>query len=608
MRALGNGRMLVYARGADLVEVLGPDLSAPRLLTTRWRLAGQEPHQTSRRIPGTNIWTTTLRAASGTATVTDLVDTSTPTYRARVQCSDSLQLHLDLEHADRISTETRGGTSTLFARLPRSAPAYVYPSGVETYVRISVTGDAGWQHDGGSGLSLTLEPGRHLLGIDAANTYGEVSSILDDSARQFEEAYDRAVKAGADLSNRIRRVGALPTMLATLCPDLGPAAGIDMEEDCAFLVSAQLGSDGGGAAGAPFPLAYARDNYGVSRGLIDLGLDEEALRMARYRRDKWRHFGSLANAESIGHHRLRHEHENDGVEVPAYALLQYLDAVELDDSLEAEGADFLDWCWRRQTAELHEGLLPFNGDETYVAGGFLPRQYLDDRSFEASYLFYCSGRRLIDRPATERRWGAEGVQRARELLESVAVQLPRFRRAAGDWVANLPSHDAKTFASHRHGVCEACGDFATDTRRGDDGSYRCLGCRDREVHREPAGAYRVPTATLVPALLPSSPAIVPASELQSMAEQFADQVLGRTPPLINGYDLALVLLAISGSGSDRAEPWLQHVVTCAAAGGGWSERYAGTTPAGVECRPWETALNVLALRRYATTWRGPHVD
>ncbi|HEY0827771.1 MAG TPA: hypothetical protein VGE40_06735 [Bacilli bacterium] len=59
-----------------------------------------------------------------------------------------------------------------------------------------------------------------------------------------------------------------------------------------------------------------------------LGLFEEAKRNLEFRFNKWKHFGNLRNAESMGHHRVRHVHENDDVEGTAYTILQVFDYAE----------------------------------------------------------------------------------------------------------------------------------------------------------------------------------------------------------------------------------------------------------------------------------------
>ena len=56
----------------------------------------------------------------------------------------------------------------------------------------------------------------------------------------------------------------------------------------------------------------------------------------------------------------------------------------------------LTWCADAQERHLVAGMLPFNGDETYVAGGMLPRSALDDGSAEATLLYVASVTQLND--------------------------------------------------------------------------------------------------------------------------------------------------------------------------------------------------------------------
>ncbi len=45
-------------------------------------------------------------------------------------------------------------------------------------------------------------------------------------------------------------------------------------DEVAVLIKAQQSSEGAVLAGYPYPLGYVRDQYGVSRGLLALGLDQ----------------------------------------------------------------------------------------------------------------------------------------------------------------------------------------------------------------------------------------------------------------------------------------------------------------------------------------------
>ena len=47
-------------------------------------------------------------------------------------------------------------------------------------------------------------------------------------------------------------------------------------DDVAVLIKTQQSAEGGVLAGYPYPLAYVRDQYGVSRGLSTLGYFDEA--------------------------------------------------------------------------------------------------------------------------------------------------------------------------------------------------------------------------------------------------------------------------------------------------------------------------------------------
>lgn len=128
------------------------------------------------------------------------------------------------------------------------------------------------------------------------------------------------------------------------------------------------------------------------------------------------------------------------MEITGYLILEILEYCRMTG----------DWAYARQSEALSAGQCqpapvpcrqhaPFNGDETYIAGGVLPRQALCDGSAEATMLFVLSGEALLG-------WMREsGIGTAVE-QEEMADTLRQVRAAfAGnflsDWVlyANNPA-------------------------------------------------------------------------------------------------------------------------------------------------------------------------
>ena len=69
-----------------------------------------------------------------------------------------------------------------------------------------------------------------------------------------------------------------------------------------------------------------------------------------------------------------HIHECDEAENPGYLILQAFDYCEAadDPAFLQELMPMLRWAMEVQARHLYHGMMPFCGDETYVAGNMLP--------------------------------------------------------------------------------------------------------------------------------------------------------------------------------------------------------------------------------------------
>ena len=152
----------------------------------------------------------------------------------------------------------------------------------------------------------------------------------------------------------------------------------DVLESVAVLTKCQQSYDGGILAGHYYPLAYVRDMAGTMRSLVKSGYVEEGKNVLEFWFNKWKHFGNLVNAESMGHNQDRLLFSNDEVEVPAYIVycaMYYYNATKDKDFL-IEINDMLRWAFSVQMPHLVKGMTSFSGDETYIAGFVFPRPFI----------------------------------------------------------------------------------------------------------------------------------------------------------------------------------------------------------------------------------------
>ena len=375
-------------------------------------------------------------------------------------------------------------------------------------------------------------------------------------------------------------------------------------EGVSFLIRAQQGQNGGVLAGHNYHLAYVRDQYGTFRGLLAMGCLEEAAAIVRFSNDVFARSGRLANAQAIGIANSFHEHENDAVEITGYLLLQSTKLLEAagDRAFFDEQRPMLDWALRSQVAQLHRGMLPFNGDETYVAGGFLPRAALNHGSFEATLLFIEGAKRYLASRRAEKR--EDWIERAREAIAEAERRFEgNFRRGNGYIANSLARLVGLAEPEYRHGMC-LNGDTFGWLKRVGEGLYVCPRCLAAgRVSPQPCEREIPLKSTLMMALYVDSPLLGREYLRGQIAAYLAEyRRTGILPSLpaggrCLGYDFGLLLYAAARLGL-AADDLLAHMLALKDSAGMWAEYYDGGQPQNTRCRPWESAINMEGALQY----------
>ena len=378
----------------------------------------------------------------------------------------------------------------------------------------------------------------------------------------------------------------------------------EASEGVSFLIRAQQGQNGGVLAGHNYHLSYVRDQYGTFRGLLAMGCLEEAAAIVRFSHDVFARSGRLANAQGIGVPGSFHEHENDAVEITGYLLLQSIKLLEATGNREFfdRQRPMLDWALRRQISQLHRGMLPFNGDETYVAGGFLPRTALNHGSFEATMLFIEGGKRyLAQRRAEEKE---DWIRQAKEALADAERQFEdNFRRKDGYIANSLARLEGLTEPAYRHGMCPN-GDTFGWLKRVGEGIYVCPHCLAAGRLTPPACTQEISLkSALMMALYVDSP-LLSQEYLRSQINAYLAQYrqTGVLPSLPDGsrcvgYDFGLLLYAAARFGL-AADDLLAHMLALKDSASMWAEYYDAGQPQNTRCRPWESAINMEGALQY----------
>ncbi|MBQ7982951.1 MAG: hypothetical protein IJ302_05235, partial [Clostridia bacterium] len=496
--------------------------------------------------------------------------------------------------------------------VPRNAPVFNdYPVGTPSCAAIGIRGSCQVRRIAG-GLALTLS-GDGTVSVCGDTDFPAAHAALagalgadPHTLLQRQRAADRAFLA-ACAENRARH----PLRSVTEDDRILHAV-----EDVLFSVRAQQSEGGGVMAGHTYPLAYVRDQYGVLRGLLAMGAYDMARAILSCYLEIEQRCGTIQNAQGMGEARIFHIHENDNTEITAYLVLSCTDYLrETGDT--AFFTRCLGMCgraMRRALPELAGGMMPFNGDETYIAGGLLPRTVIEQGSLEATALFIAAAEAL------ERAYDDCGLPHTdlapvlrQSRLEAEHAFAENFSRRGG-YVVNAPRREQlRVQPLYRHGVCYF-GDTFGWLRRADRGCYVCPHCADRAhevIPAPPDAEYRLTSALLTLPYVRS--AVIGTPELRGIVGKClsAYRKTGRLPSApqgtrIVGYDWGMLLYAAAETGVE-ADDLLTAALDARDACGMWAEYYdisgqmPHPTPAGTRCRPWESAVNIDGILHYLRT-------
>lgn len=594
LHAMGTGEIMLYGRGPEWMQVLGAPYSCP----TAFSLVvpeGDDVRSRSFRRPCSGGWS--HRLAQGR--LDDCASRMWDCLARRWNLTAPLRLELDaLDHPmEEISALCPEAAGAWLITVPAGSPIYNdYPLMRPTFMLIAVDGGCRAERTE-AGLLLTLF-GEGTLVVVGGQDYPACFGRLQKALKvPFEEMMTRCDADDKAFLNRCR-AGRAPLREHPLAQCVMEAA-----EDVLLLTRAQQHSGGGIQAGHNYHLGYVRDQYGTSRGLLAAGALEEARKLLCFDRDVFGKSGRICNAQAMGVDGIFHVHENDRVEITGYLLLQATEYLEASGDAEffLSLLPLLRWALDEQLHELHRDMLPFNGDETYVAGGLLPRTALNHGSFEATLLLIEGGTRFMD--ACERLSGEEPwMEEPRRRISLARARFDEnFRRADGYVANSLLRTEGLEEPEFRHGVC--CADFSFGwTHRAGEGVYLCPSCFGKRTAEPCREEYRLKSTLMMAPFIGSS---VPDNGLirrqtQEILNGWREN--GALPSLPSGnrclgYDFGLLLFAAAETGCD-ADDLLAHMLSLRDDCGAWAEYYERNQPRQTRCRPWESSMNIAGALRY----------
>ena len=381
-----------------------------------------------------------------------------------------------------------------------------------------------------------------------------------------------------------------------VCPAVKDTALKDIVEDY-WYVFANYRSDCGGVVSAiEWNLAYIRDLYGASRGLLAAGFYREVRELLAFYLGVWHKKGFLATAQSVGTDGSMHIHECDEAENPGYLILQAFDYCEAadDPAFLQELMPMLRWAMEVQARHLYHGMMPFCGDETYVAGNMLPRVHVDDGSCEATMLLIESGRRMA--PYEDRAWIRQGVEEARRRFAE------NFLRD-GRLITNNPERRNAPGPAKKKGVCPYCYRYMDGLKPNRYGLYTCPDCAGKTEDIRSDRIYALSCVQMMPAYIHSD--LLTAEQQRDIYESLAKDVIrlgcidgNGAAGKCTGYEYGLLLYGLTVTDSPLRHELFRIVLDSRDEEGIWAEYYVSGKPAGMRWRVWEGGVNLMALLAY----------
>lgn len=598
--AIGNGRVCVYAKDADITGVFGPTYSSPTLLSLS---LVEKSGIKSFPVRMSGVWKVVLDG--GRSEMRDAVSPDHDIFirdiRTEVPLSFKMYLIPEsrsyLDHLEVARAEVKGSSSAWMISLSSGVPFYsAYPSPSSYHALVFTTGQAVLEQSGEAEMSL------------AVNGKGALFVVISDSPEGLsaQMKHVRTSRTGPIFRKSLRYWKRTQRVL----PKVGSELDSTVRMVSNYVISQQdLG--GGVLAGKNYHMAYVRDQYGVSRGLLAMGHLDRAKAILDYYFRIWQEYGLIHNAQPMGFTGQFHCHEDDNSEITGYLVVQAMDYYYKSNDLKflQKIQPMLKWAVNAQQSDIIDGMLPFNGDETYIAGGIIPRHVMCHGSAEATLLFIEGSRRLLefleDHPSES--WSKEDIEALRKDIDVCSSSYRSNFFEDGKFCINNPRREEKvSYPATRPGVCLYPGAPTMHypvTYHFKKGLYFCEDCMKKDTSGiEPPSPerYSIPSAFLFPVYIDSR--LFSDEEKRSLLDQVVDlyRRTGRIDErnIVLGYDYGLFLYALSEYDHPLSEEIYRKMMDLRDSSLSWVEYYVDGIPYNTPCRPWESSVNIAAALKY----------
>jgi len=606
---IGNGKIAAYTKDGDWEQVFGPPYSSPAVFALK-NITENIQHDIS-RIPHTAVWWNHIKFQSGhSAEVLDFALQDTPCICRTIETEEAISFTLDrnteISGYDRVVENTQQISGAVWASVVKinggNAFYSNYPSAEEQYFQLFVSGDIKVTQQNNSYV-ITALPGKSRIMIIGGPSYPDMVKNTENS--MLSDPYNDTKKYWRDFFD-----GHSPESLLKGNPPEKELL-IKVIESTMINIKSQQSIQGGVLAGSCYKMAYVRDQYGVYRALLAMKCFDEAKAILLFYKRIFEENGRIKNAQAMGVRGQFHHAENDESEITGYLLLSLRDwfSETKNSSLILEMKELAAWAVDCQLKNTVGGMLPFNGDETYIAGHILPRTAINDGSAEATLLFILGGRFVLEFPAPL--LSPDMLSKLEKTLKNIESTYALNFTINGQYVSNNPKRrEIAPLPDFRFGVCQGSSEaecmFFSWTQKNKDGMYLCPSCYAKNITPpDDKEIYQIKTAALMPYYLKDTflPKELIDMTISEICGEFKKTGMMPSRPGSNvntGYDFGLLLYSLTCQNRkndalilyNKTLEMLDDSIS-------WSEYYIEGEPAGVRYRPWESGINTEALINFA---------
>jgi len=621
IHAIGDGNICLYGQGSNIIQLFGAPYSSPSIL--RLTLTGSDSVH-SDRITGTAIWNhQIMRGGAVICAQTDFISTPARSFIRKITSKAEVVYELSVNPdasyktynsgvsviAEKKSPQIKGICQSYLVEVQKTVPlmfSYLPPKG--RYYRIMAGGAAKFIAPDSTHKKMRLEigPGSSTIFVTAGESVEEldrytsvlavltVDSLLSMTQRQWKE-FSRAHQL---IREKIKNQGIK-----------------DAIDDISVLIKSQQGKTGGVLAGHAYHMGYVRDQYGVSRGLLAMGHYRDAKKILEFYFQNWQESGYLKNAQAIGYPHIFHRHENDEVEITGYVVLQAMNyyAKTNDYQFIHKILPMLEWAVGAQKKNLVDGMLPFNGDETYIAGGILPRKVMYNGSAESTLLFIEGSNQLVECLTKNRLWHSKEITDLKNIVQDCTNRYRANFFKDGTLFTNNPERELKIqYPPSRFGVClqPGHGGYADKVFHFRGPLYYCKDCLAKDnsgVAIPEPEIFNIVSVSLFPFYI-NATLFTPREK-----QQLLDRVIKyyhetgdiSEKNLILGSDYGFLLDGLVEVNNQLKDEIFRKMMNLRDNSGSWVEYYSSALAMGCKCRPWESGVNIEAAIRY---WKKKEIN